>query len=101
MSAMSEPPTSESEQVLAAVFGPEWEMTLMAAGIVGGANYANVSTDVERVMELAHEVRPDLDDDQLDTVGTAWHERWCAGPVHAFLRNNPREGWGSTDVTPQ
>lgn len=73
---MSEP-TSEAERILVDVFGEGWEMRLVAAGIVGGDDDERVGEDQQRCVALAREVRPDLGDDQLAQVGSAWFEMWC------------------------
>lgn len=75
---MSEP-TSEPERILHDVFGPDWEMRLAAAGIVGGETEATVDADRQRCVDLAAEVRADLTVEELAQVGDAWFEMWCVG----------------------
>ncbi len=68
---MSEP-TTEYEQVLSDVFGSDWEMFLGAEGIIGGDEDETVLEDQRRVIALAEQLHPHLDDDMLNKVGDAW-----------------------------
>ena len=80
----------EYERVLVDVFGEDWQMRLAAAGIVGGETAAD--EDRQRVIALAGEVRPDLDEDRRGRVGDAWYEWWCCAQSGDRQGNNLRPG---------
>ena len=68
---------AESRQVLATVFGDDWEMFLVAEGLVGGTTDADVLADRAAVEELAARLHPGLADEDVARVGAAWFQLWC------------------------
>lgn len=70
----------EARELLTLVFGSEWEMTLIAEGLVGGSEDSEIDADCERVGQLGREHRPDLPDDLVSAVSDAWFTLWCIAP---------------------
>jgi hypothetical protein len=67
----------EACDVLASVFGDDWEWFLAAEGVMGGAADTEIEVDRRRVVDLA---RGRAAEGDLDYIGEAWFALWLHAP---------------------